>query len=629
MLKKIIFVLTGVIFFFSFLEKNWASEKKQAYKVYPCPASQSLSPGDKSFITLNVEIPSHSHIYGNPKGPGTGKPTTLKAKDNDNFIFEAACFLPAEKFYGFGEKKFTWVYHQKTKIFLPFRIKSEASLGSHKLELSYESLVCTNSTCLPQNFKFTYPIKVISKGERKILPDNDLKKEFELAKNYSGEKFLNNSKSNLFEEESIPLIEKKFQARLEKESFQPIFWKTSKVTNLWQAILLGLLAGLILNFMPCVLPVVSLKVMEFVKIANKDRKELIILGSLFSAGILVSFLFLAFLAAFLGYNWGNLFQSQIFIVVMASLVFAMALAMFDVYSFNLTFFNKLAGHQTDNQYFEAFLKGLFVTLLATPCSGPFLGGTLSWALTQPPLIIFIIFSSIGFGMAFPYFLLIINPSLTKFIPKPGSWMQTFEQIMGFFLIFTVVYLIAILEKSSLLPMITFLALVGLAFWQYGRWGALHQIKLKRDLSFFMLIIILVGGYFFSFNYLYLTKKPVKLFQQQDFSLEKVYKNKEEGKISMIKFTADWCPNCKLVEKISLETQPIMTIIAKKGIDFMKADITRKFPTAEALLNILGSRSIPFLAILPPGESFYKPICLRDIYSEEDVLEAIKAVTNKD
>jgi thiol:disulfide interchange protein DsbD len=396
----------------------------------------------------------------------------------------------------------------------------------------------------------------------------------------------------------------------------------SGVTGIVQAVLFGIIAGFLLNLMPCVLPVVSLKVMSFVKHADKKRKELVFLGVFFSLGILTSFAVLASLAAFFGYKWGGLFQHRLFLVSMTGIVFALALSLFGVFSINAPAFAGKALKEKENYYLDAYVKGLLATLLATPCSGPFLGGTLAWTLSQRPAVIFIVFMCIGFGMALPYIILTINPKFLKYIPKPGEWIKTFEQIMAFLLIFTVIYLLGIFDTSSLLPMIAFIGFLAVGFWQYGRYGAIYQSIATRTVSSIILILIIITGYFVSFHYLYSEKKITNI-SAHDFSVQRLLENKDTGRISVIEFTAGWCPNCRLVEKITLHTDKITTALRDSSIDFMVADITGSNPAAEKLMLLFRSQSIPLLAIVPPGESFNRPVILRDIYSEHDVLKAIE------
>lgn len=180
-----------------------------------------------------------------------------------------------------------------------------------------------------------------------------------------------------------------------------------QIGGLAAALGFGFLAGLILNVMPCVLPVVSLKIYGFVKQAGEDRGRVRLLGLAFGAGILFVFLILASLAAYAGLGWGQQFQSDKFLVAMVALMVAFALGMFDVYTIQLPGLvgNVEAAAAQREGVAGSFAKGALATLLATPCSGPFLGATLAYALTQPPAVIFAIFASIGVGMAFPYVLL--------------------------------------------------------------------------------------------------------------------------------------------------------------------------------------------------------------------------------
>jgi len=209
----------------------------------------------------------------------------------------------------------------------------------------------------------------------------------------------------------------------------------------------------------------------------------------------------------------------------------------------------------------------------------------------------------------------------KFIPKPGTWMIVFEEFMAFLLIATAVYLIGILERDLIMPTLWFLVFVGAGWWMYGKYGALTQPPRTRIAASMAIVIIFISGYWLSFSVFYNNKNlmPVK---EKTFSMDILNKNKDSGVISIVKFTADWCPNCRFVEKTSLYTRSVISRIQEQKIDLLIADITRENTEGQLLLKKLGSRSIPFLAIFAPGDKFYSPLCLRDIYKERDVLDAI-------
>ncbi len=614
-IKTIITIVTAALLSLSFA---CSDKKKNVYRVYPLKEEINVTPGSSSFIALRLVIPERHHVYGNPKGPGIGKPTTVLVKSEKNISFRIARYLPPVKYRAEGDKNFTWVYPGDTTIFIPFTAGKNARSGIYPVEIKVDALLCDDNSCLPRIFDLKVSVIITTENSAYSPEINTL---FKLSKSPSGE---------ILEISSInkkPLPALKDEELLKETVFTPEIIESANVAGLLEAILFGLIAGFILNFMPCVLPVVSLKIMGFVQHAGKERKELTKLGLLFALGILVSFAVLAVLAAFLGYNWGDLFQHEAFIILLTAIVFALALSMFDIFTIHPPSFLGKAGSGMKSQYSDAFTKGLLATLLATPCSGPFLGGTLAWALSQPPLTIFLIFISVGTGMALPYLVLSINPAFIRFIPKPGEWTRTFENIMGFFLIFTVVYLLNILKTESLMPMTTFLAFIAVGFWQYGRYGSLDKKKPVRRASLFLLPVLIAAGYIFSFNYLY-SEPGEKLINFNVFSTHDLKRNRDAGRISIVKFTADWCPNCKLVEKISLETEKVAEKVNRYNIDIMTADITHSNPPAKDLLLRLKSRSIPFLAVFPGGDGFSSPVCLRDIYSEDDVLKAIEKAREK-
>jgi len=615
MIRKILFLI--IILAITPIFISCGKKVYSKYNVYPIKSKIKTLANESNYIVLKAEIPKGSHIYANPKGPGTGKATTITLNKIDEIKFSSIKYEKGIKYTSSSEDDFVWVYKNETYFFIPFKIE-KSDKTKFNLKVNFNSLLCSDSACMPRNYNFDIEITTVEKNDEVSSYNKIIQDKFNKIYNTNGA-----TNSTIIKESK-----KSDNEFFKNENFKPQYLEESNISGIVQAILFGLLAGFILNFMPCVLPVVSLKVMSFVKHAGKDRKELFKLGLLFSLGILVSFAALATLAAFFGYNWGGLFQHKLFIIIMAAIIFALSLSMFEVFTINIPSFAGKAAHERTNHYSDAFMKGLLATLLATPCSGPFLGGTLAWALSQPPATIFVIFMSVGIGMALPYLLLTVNPKFMKYIPKPGNWMTAFENLMAFLLIFTVVYLISILDDNSVKPMVTFLAFIALAFWQYGKFGAIFQPLKKRIISTILLIVMIFGGYMISFNYLYKTAK-VEVIESSKFSVERLYENRKSGKVSLIKFTADWCPNCKLVEKMALQTPKVQAAIEKGNVDFMIADITKSHPSAEKLLKLLGSRSIPFLALMPTGENFEKPICLRDIYSENDVLEILKKLnTNK-
>jgi len=433
------------------------------YRVGAVPPVLEIPAGGESLVSLVFDIPEGSHIYGNPLGPGTGKPTTVSVKNtHDGIVFKSPRYPEAKIYHSPGDRGFVRIYEKKAHIFLPVAVGKAVVPGTKSVVLVVDSLLCSQSSCVPKIVTLDYAVKVLPAGTRPSPVDPVL---LEMSRGAREAGSVKEHADRGAETVEIPY------------DFQPRYLTGENVTNIIQAILFGLIAGLILNFMPCVLPVVSLKVVGFITMGHEDRKQVLKIGILFSLGILTVFFVLASLAAFLGYGWGELFKKRDFILIMIGLVFAMGLSMFEVFTLTPPSFSGSAPRKGINPLLDAYGKGLLATLLATPCSGPFLGGTLAWALLQPPITVFVIFTSVGVGMALPYLVLSAKPSLLKFVPKPGEWTITLERIMGFLLMATTVYLLGILELGLLLPALWFLLLVFMAFWQYGKYGS--PVKIGR------------------------------------------------------------------------------------------------------------------------------------------------------
>ena len=262
--------------------------------------------------------------------------------------------------------------------------------------------------------------------------------------------------------ERAPTLETKSAFTLDQIAVTP----ESSGHSIWAILPVAFVAGFLLNLMPCVLPVVGLKILSFVQQANDSRRRVLLLNVAYSAGLVSVMLVLASLAVFAGLGWGEQFSSTTFSVTLAAVVFAFALSFLGVWEIPLPGFVGAADAVSGKGegYGGAFSKGVLSTVLATPCSGPFLGSALAWAIAQPAPLTFAVFATVGFGMASPYLLIGLFPSLVRFLPRPGHWMVTFKQLMGFVLLATVVYLMSFLAMPSVVPTGLLLVGVGLGCW---------------------------------------------------------------------------------------------------------------------------------------------------------------------
>jgi thiol:disulfide interchange protein len=392
--------------------------------------------------------------------------------------------------------------------------------------------------------------------------------------------------------------------------------------SLPMAILLGLLGGLILNLMPCVLPVIGLKVMSFVEQSGQSRGRALALNVWYSAGVILVFMVLASLSVTLGLAWGQQFQWPAFSIVLSAVVFAMALSFLGVWEIPIPGFvgsGKAADAAAQEGAFGALAKGVVTTVLATPCSGPLLGAVFFYSsFKQSPAVTYLIFGSIGLGMASPYLLIGMFPRLVRFLPKPGIWMDTFKQLMGFLLLGTVVYLFTLLKTEFVIP--TFGLLIGIWFgcWCIGRTPLTADLGRKvRAWGVGGAVAAVIGGCAFWI----LLPGPMVL-DWQPYSETQLEKLTHEGKTVMLDFTARWCPNCKLNSRFAIDTPAVREAVKSNGVVPMVADFSDYAPEIKAKFNSLGSNSIPVLAIYPADRP-NDPIVLPDIVSQSQVLDALK------
>lgn len=403
--------------------------------------------------------------------------------------------------------------------------------------------------------------------------------------------------------------------RISPRYFQPQL----EVRDLTKAIVFGFLAGLILNFMPCVLPVVSLKLSALVTasgIANERRRTRVFRthNIFFSLGVLAYFMALGLFLGFAGLAWGQIFQKPEVVLALTALVFPLGLSLFGL--FDLPIVDLKAGSDlTDKPKTQAMFTGFLATLLATPCSGPMLGGVLGWTLTQGPPVIIGVFFWIGLGMATPYLLLATAPKLVRFFPKPGAWTLHLEKLVGFFLMATCIYLLSILPTSYLLPGLTLLWTTAFAAWMWGHWTSLgrslrHRLTVRGAA---ILLVVAVAAYTLSPS-----AEPTRWsnFEEQGF-LAGLGKER-----ILVDFTADWCPNCKVLEMTTLSSKNLAVWKKRYGLTLLQADMTRDNPAAQALLRKLGSQSIPVVAIFAAGEPA-NPLVLRDLFTSGQMDQALE------
>jgi thiol:disulfide interchange protein len=396
-----------------------------------------------------------------------------------------------------------------------------------------------------------------------------------------------------------------------------------------QAVVFALIGGLILNVMPCVLPVISLKIFGFVSEAGERPDKAFKLALVFSAGILVCFAVLAAIVTFFRaigaqVGWGFQFQDYRFVLAIACLVFAFALNLFGVFELTVSAraTGGLAKLAAGGGYGGAFFQGAFATILATPCTAPFLGTASAFAFTQPAWATFLIFFSIGIGMALPYLLLAIQPKWLRYLPKPGQWMVRLKQVLGFLLLATLLWLFWIVgrlrgvdgmvELGGLILIIGILAWIKGSFWTPVSSG---RSRVMAALAMVAVLVVAIGSYFF-------VTAPSEI-PWQAFSQESLDQALQSGRPIFVDFTADWCITCKANERFALDSSAVREAFAQNKVVVLRADWTHGDPEITQILKEHGRAGVPMYLFYPGGKD-RPPVVLPELISSQSVLDAMKA-----
>ena len=409
--------------------------------------------------------------------------------------------------------------------------------------------------------------------------------------------------------------------------------------GLWQALIFGFLGGFILNLMPCVLPVISLKIFGFIRQAGDHPERIFRHGLAFIAGIFAWFLGLGLVILGLKstgseVTWAFQFQNPWFNLIIGCIVFVFALNLFGVFEIVLPgrASTALAEASSQEGYAGSFFQGIFATLLATPCTAPFLGTALGFAFSQSSLVILLMFASVAFGMSAPYFLLSARPGWMKLLPKPGEWMERVKQFMGFPLLATLIWLLYILGNQRGLEAViwaaAFLLCLALACWIYGAFcGPLSSAK-TRVVSLAAIVLIVFGGAgFFLTERFARSTMPGTASRSSDGIAWRPFSQKAlddllgAGEPVFVDFTADWCISCKFNERTAIDVPAVREAFSKSGIVPMKADWTNANPEITAALKKFGRVGVPFYVLYPRGGSD-QPIILPEILTQSIVLEAL-------
>lgn len=582
-----------------------------------------LQPGEKGVLRATLSIPAElekkqaydssegegSYLYLNGKSPGLSFGSTQYPK---------ADHVSADGI---------WEYYGPLTLALPFTVSKDAKPGRISIQAAMSYGLChkTNGFCDP-------PAEVEGSVSLEILapsPDTPVSSTDDTLAYVASDSVLNMPDSGYAE--SAPA--------------SPA--KTSTGSILFY-MLLAILGGIVLNFTPCVLPILPIRAMSMVNQAQKDITKVFLHTMAYTLGVLISFGLIAavfIIARVSGVNltYGFLSQSLSYNLIMLSILFLFGLSLLGVWEMTLPGMNAASKATSKKGYAGSFFMGIFAFLMGFSCMGPFMGPALEVAvrLSSPLLLVF--FLLIGIGFALPFILISLIPKALRLIPKPGEWMNIFKEVMGFLLLLLVWKYIGNLwglTKSGayLLDATHFLVFLGFAAWLYGRFVRMEHSKAVQYIFTLLTLAVIAWS---AWTYLPLKAKHIPPqtatasadgLQPADypgwyvFSPSLLAKLQASGKPVFLDIGAAWCTNCKVNEKKVLHTEDIQAEFDRRGVVLLKGDFTREDPVLKKWIQDGGSVGVPFNVLYIPGRA---PIKMPELFSKNDIRQALSQIPSEE
>ena len=535
-----------------------------------------VRPSVRSLIAVRFQLDDGWHFYADEATAAGGMDLRVTAKA-DGVIFEAPVFPQPEWYFEPSSQQRIRVYSGDFRVYIPFAVQPEQVVSaSVSIEVSFLGAACTDELCSIKEGTIALQLG--------ISPD----------------------------------------AAMDKPAWH-IETTIPAGISLFVAIPLALLAGLTLNIMPCVWPVLPIIVMRLLDQAGKGRGRSLIFGLAFSAGILLFFLAFAIVNIVLRLGFGTVFsfadlsQNAGYLSLMAMLLVVLALFMFGV--FNIAIPSSLIGKGSGGSgVLGSVGTGFLAAILATPCSFGILVAVLAWAQSQPIPLATLAIMLIGVGMAIPYLALTAIPGLVARLPKPGKWMDVFKHAVGFILILIAVKLVVGLPADRLASVLYYAVILSFAVWMWGGWVDLTSPASRRwTVRIVAVILAIASGYYL----LRQTPAEEQLVNWQPYDAAAVEEALIAERPVLLDFTAAWCFNCTVLNRVVYTRQDIADLIAQKNVFPVKADVTlAQYPASTALKN-LGESAIPLNVLYMPGET--QPRKFRGIFIGADLKSALESL----
>ena len=624
-------------------------------------SEQSISKDGEIFIGIRMDMQTHWHTYWKNPGDSGGPlkviwdlPENVEVSD---VIWPAPELIPYPPLMTYGYEDF---------VIFPFKLKFPANEIPSYINADIDFLIC-DDICVPERAMINTSLNGLINDERLdnwltnipsiTLPvlanqaDNYLELRFSYnddIKNiyfYIEEKdiLLYASQQNLVKEENNWLLKIQLEdsgslinnfhgvlsindtnflvdAEIQSESSS-----VNDNISVFQAILFAFIGGLILNLMPCVFPIISLKVLSFVSMGGESKNKIRKHSLSFCAGVVISFVLIA--VALIGLKesgvfvgWGFQLQSPAIVGSLSILMFLIGIVLLMDINIGSSLTRLGSVGSGDDSYYGSFLTGVLAVVVASPCTAPFMGAAIGYALIQPSLVTIPIFLSLGLGFAAPYLMLSIKPELISSMPRPGKWMETLKEFFAFPMFATSVWLLWVFSlqtnTDALINLLVSLLIISMLIW------IISKVQKSNQKNFLILLIILVVGYQIS-AIANLTDNKDQMntnanLVNWDKDTEKDFKLANQA--YLINFTAAWCITCQANDKIALSRPKIKSYLRDNDIEYIVADWTNRDKEILSVLNAYGRSGVPLYVYWKPGMQESK--LLPAILTEQIIIDSL-------
>lgn len=642
-------------------------------------AKAPVKPGDTVTLQITAELDDNYHVYGYQPQKTDDTPSTLFAFSEDNGwkISSPTPSVEAEE----NKEDGYWAYYDPVTFSFEVTIPADAEAKTYTIAGLMGFLTCAEACDRPEAAEFSVEVPVGSGA----LP---IPVEFKQAESYGAVEDLikqNNetktnqridneagppaNKNNTSTKEAAASTEKALLAlksfyslsnetpeqiaemkslyrpnekinylTLDELDNNPVGIGQSRIahavkTTLWTALLGAFFGGILLNLMPCVFPVLGLKVMGFVEQAGSDPKKIRIHGIVFTLGLVVSMWILAGIilmlkTAFkLNISWGAQMGNPNFVVAMIVLLFLLGLNMAGVFEIGTSLTRVGGSIQGKKGYVSSFLSGVLTTLIATPCSGPFLGAAMAYTFAQTATIAMFLFTIFALGIAFPYILLAFFPALINRLPRPGAWMHTFKVTMAFAMFATVAFFMQTFGAQTgvdgLSWLVMALVVLGLAAFFYGTWSPAFVKPAKRFALGFVLPAAIASAAIWmlygSAQYRQTAESRLPLWRPGKVE----YILRESPKILWVDYTAKWCVTCQTNKKLIFSNKEVLEKMKELNVEYIIADYTSMDENISIDLTRMDQEAIPVNLVYPTNYPTEPAVLLKEVITPGQALKTLE------